>query len=301
MSYSYDMKVFYADTYDLPLPDGHRFPINKYKLLREKLLENRILTKEHLHEAIPAQLNDIYLAHTKEYVEGIKNQTLDKRQMRKIGLPVGDDLWKRVLASVGGYLNAVEASFEYGFSSSLSGGTHHAHADSGEGFCVFNDFAIACRKYPNKNFLIIDLDVHQGNGNSSILRHDDNVFIFSMHGEKNYPFKKIPSHLDVALKDGCEDTEYLDKLKSSLNNLSKLKFDTILYQAGVDALVHDSLGTLNLSFQGLRERDQLVFEFTKKHNANLAMALGGGYSRPIEHTVEAYLNTYKEVKKAFNL
>jgi acetoin utilization deacetylase AcuC-like enzyme len=295
------MKVFYADTYNLPLPDKHRFPIDKYKILREKLLALDILDEKHLIEATQASINDLLLAHKEEYVFGIKDQSLDRRDLRKIGLPVGIELWNRVLASVGGFLNAVEASFEYGFSSSLSGGTHHAHYDSGEGFCVFNDFAIACRKHAYKNILVIDLDVHQGNGNSSILGKDDNVFIFSMHGEKNYPYRKIPSHLDVALEDGCEDEKYLTLLEQSLKKTESFDFDCIFYQAGVDALIYDSLGTLNLSFNGLRERDKMVFNFVKKHSVPIAMALGGGYSRPIDHTINAYINTYKEVKRAFNL
>lgn len=293
------MKVFYADTYPLNLPEGHRFPIDKYALLRKKLVERKLLDKNDLFEAKQASLEDILLAHSPEYVYGIRDLSLEPRQLRKIGLPAGEELWNRVLGSVGGFLSACETAQIDGFSSSLSGGTHHAHYDSGEGFCVFNDFAIATRKYAQLNILIIDLDVHQGNGNSSILKDDDNVFIFSMHGEKNYPFKKVPSHLDIALASDVSDEEYLDKLQEALNYLSLKSFDMILYQAGVDALKYDSLGTLNLSYEALETRDHLVFEFTKRKSIPLAMALGGGYSRPIEHTVEAYLNTYKMVKKYF--
>lgn len=293
------MKVYYADIHEIDLPQKHRFPIDKYRKLRNSLVEKNLLSLEELLPAPFAKLSDIELAHSKEYIYGIKDMSLPRSELRKIGLPVGEQLWKRVLASVGGFLAATENSLIDGFSSSLSGGTHHAHYDSGEGFCVFNDFAIAVRKYAQLNILIIDLDVHQGNGNSSILKNDDNVFIFSMHGEKNYPYKKIPSHLDIALPADISDEKYLELLSSALAKISLNKFDLVLYQAGVDALEHDSLGTLKLSYNALRERDRLVFEFVKSKGIPLAMALGGGYSKPIDYTVQAYLNTYEEVNKFF--
>tara|TARA_B100001971_G_C18268036_1_gene596451 strand:+ start:24987 stop:25871 length:885 start_codon:yes stop_codon:yes gene_type:complete len=293
------MKVFYADTYELPLPEKHRFPIDKYAMLRNKLVEKKLLGEHELFEAPMAQISDLSLAHSMQYIQGIKDQSLDPRELRKIGLPVGEKLWFRTLASVGGFLRACENALQDGFSSSLSGGTHHAHYDRGEGFCVFNDFAIATRKYAQLNILIIDLDVHQGNGNSSILANDENVFIFSMHGEKNYPYKKVPSHLDIALAEDVSDEEYLDLLKETLQKFKKMNFDFILYQAGVDALKHDSLGTLNLSYEALQARDALVFEYAKEKSLPIAMALGGGYSKPIDASVEAYINTYKEVNKFF--
>ena len=293
------MKIYYADTHEIDLPEKHRFPIDKYKILREKLVQENLVHTSELVPAPFAQISDIELAHAKHYIEGVRDLTLPARELRKIGLPAGAQLWTRVLASVGGFMAASHSAMDDGFSASLSGGTHHAHYDSGEGFCVFNDFAIVVRKNVQRNILIIDLDVHQGNGNSSILKDDSNVFIFSMHGEKNYPYRKIPSHLDIALNSDVSDEFYLDQLKNALNKLSLMKFDLILYQAGVDALIHDSLGTLNLSYDALAQRDELVFEMATSLGIPLAMALGGGYSKPINYTVDAYLNTYRKVNKFY--
>lgn len=293
------MKVYYADTHEIDLPEKHRFPIDKYKVLRQRLMDEKLLFSHELVRAPFAEISDIQLAHSLDYIEGVRDLTLPSRELRKIGLPPGKQLWTRVLASVGGFMAAAESALNDGFSSSLSGGTHHAHYDSGEGFCVFNDFAIVVRKYAQLNILIIDLDVHQGNGNSSILKSDNNVFIFSMHGEKNYPYRKVPSHLDIALDSNVSDDFYLDQLNKSLKKFRNMKFDFILYQAGVDALIHDSLGTLNLSYNALQERDKLVFSYAKEKGIPLAMALGGGYSKPIDYTVDAYVNTYKEVNRFY--
>jgi len=246
---------------------------------------------------------DILRVHAENYFYQVKNLTLDPKEAKKIGLPLTVELFRRSSASVGGFLSACADALKFGFSASLAGGTHHAHRDAGEGFCVFNDFAIAAYKLWTKNsdlkILIIDLDVHQGNGNSSILNKEKNIFIFSMHGRKNYPYRKIPSHLDIDLETDCTDEHYLQLLRESLDKFKLQKFDFIMYQAGVDALKEDKFGTLNLSLDCLRQRDRMVFEYANSHQIPLAMALGGGYSTPIDHSIEAYTNTYREAKMIY--
>lgn len=294
-------KFFYTDHIEVPLPPGHRFPMQKYRMLREKLIIDGILNKDQLHEAPLASNEDLKRAHTERYVDALKNHTLSEKELRPIGLTWSKELLNRSLASVGGFISSSEFALKSGFSALLAGGTHHAHADKGEGYCVFNDFAVAAlrliEKKIVKKILIIDLDVHQGNGNSSILGDRRDVFIFSMHGEKNYPFRKVPSHLDVPLKEGTSDDEYLSKLSQSLDIIED-DFDIIFYQAGVDGLKEDNLGTLCLTYEGLMERDKIIFEYANKRP--IAMALGGGYSKPIELTINAHVNTYKVARSYFN-
>lgn len=297
------MKFYYSDKNEINLPPNHRFPIDKYKILREELVKQKIITLDQLIESPLADEEDILRVHTKKYFDGIKNQTLDPKEAKKIGLPLTEELFRRSMSSVGGFLKATEDALQFGFSASLAGGTHHAHRDCGEGFCVFNDFAISCYKIwntkPETKILIIDLDVHQGNGNSSILNEEKNVFIFSMHGRKNYPYRKIASHLDIELEVDCTDEHYLELLSGAMARFNPHEYDLIMYQAGVDALKEDFFGTLNLTHEGLRKRDQMVFEFASHHQVPLVMALGGGYSKPIEHSVQAYINTYSEAKKIY--
>lgn len=290
---------FYTDYIQVPLPPGHRFPMEKYKLLREKLLEENVVSSTQLFEAPLATEEDLLRAHSENYVMGLKNQTLTQKELRPIGLTYSPELLKRSYASVGGFVAATESALKTGFSALLAGGTHHAHADRGEGFCVFNDFAVAALKLLEKGsvkkILIIDLDVHQGNGNSSIMGQREDVFILSLHGERNYPFRKVASHLDVPLKEGIEDEAYLEALAHALVKASSFEPDIIFYQAGVDPLKEDSLGTFNLTFEGLMERDRMIFEFSK--GRPLAMAIGGGYSKPIELTVRAHVNSFKVAKE----
>ncbi len=296
-------RVFYSDHYEVPLPKGHRFPMNKYKLLKNSLLENSILSNDQLFPAPLADIETIKLAHCPNYVERVVNLNLDAREHRPIGLPQSKEMVQRTLGSVGGFLAACESALEHGLGASLAGGTHHAHFDRGEGFCFFNDFAIAIRKFqqkkPSMKFLILDLDVHQGNGNSSMLGDDPNAKIISFHGEKNYPFRKVPSSIDIPLPDGCEDELFLERLNQVLLSESQNSYDLIMYQSGVDGLVHDSLGTLNLSYEGLFQRDMKVFEFAKNLRTPMVMALGGGYSRPIDYTIEACVNTYRALREVF--
>lgn len=290
---------FYTDFIQVPLPAGHRFPMEKYRMLREKLLEENVMRSEQLFEAPLSNEEDLLLAHTESYVMGLKNNSLSEKELRPIGLTYSPELIKRSYASVGGFVAATDSALETGFSALLAGGTHHAHADRGEGYCVFNDFAVAAlrllEKKKVKKILIIDLDVHQGNGNSSIMGQRDDVFILSIHGEKNYPFRKVPSHLDVALPEGTKDEAYLEALATALVKVTAFDPDMIFYQAGVDNLKEDSLGTFELTFEGLMERDRMIFEFSK--GRPLAMAIGGGYSKPIGLTVRAHVNSFKVAKE----
>lgn len=297
------LKVFHSDRFDLPLPSGHRFPMEKYRLLRDSLLSHEILKSENLYEAPLANVDDILRVHTKEFYDAVATGSLDPKAQRLIGFPWSEVMIKRSRASVGGFVSAVESAIKNGIAGNLSGGTHHSFADHGEGFCVFNDFAVAALKciheYDFHDILLIDLDVHQGNGNASILRDFEEVFVFSMHGGNNYPYRKIDSDLDINLPDNSKDEEYLNTLTKVLVKLSQRKWDIILYQAGVDPLEEDSLGKLSLTHQGLKERDLLVLNFAKERDIPIALGLGGGYSKPITHSVQAHLNTYLAVKEVY--
>lgn len=297
-----NFQFFYTDHIEVPLPDGHRFPMEKYRLLHQALVTENIIDPSQLHPAPFASDDDLLRAHKDWYIQGLKNNTLTEKQFRPIGLTWSNELIQRSLAAVGGFIEVTESALQNGYSALLAGGTHHAHADQGEGYCLLNDFACAALRLLElgkvKKILIIDLDVHQGNGNSSILGSRSDVFILSLHGEKNYPFRKVPSHLDVSLMPGSTDEVYLQALRQALDQIEPVfNFDMIFYQAGVDNLKEDSLGTLDLSFEGLMKRDQMVFEFAK--GKPLAMAIGGGYAKPIELTVNAHVNTFKVAKIFF--
>lgn len=297
------MKVFYSDHYTVPLPVGHRFPMEKYRLLREKLLADSILSPDELYEPELPSREVITLAHSTQYYDAFSCGTVDPKIIRRIGLPWSKELFYRSLASVGGALGSAWSALESGIGGNLAGGTHHAFHDYGEGFCVFNDFAVVILYLIKCGMIhraaIVDLDVHQGNGNSAILGHNPDVFIFSMHGAKNYPFTKVASTIDIELADGMGDEEYLSLLKKNLPAIFEFKPDIILYQAGVDPLAEDSLGRLSLSKEGLMERDWIVLRECKKNGIPVSLGLGGGYSKPITHTVEAYAGTYRVVKQLF--
>lgn len=279
--------------------------MSKYKLTREYLLANNILNDNELYEPNIATRDEILLCHSEEYYESFRTGAIDEKAIRRLGLPWSEDLFLRSLASVGGSLSSVKAALKNGVAGNLSGGTHHAFRDYGEGYCVFNDFAIVST-YLQQNNLVkkiatIDLDVHQGNGTSSILKDNTDVFIFDMHGAKNYPYEKIPSTLDVSLPDNTEDEEYLSILENKLAIVFDFKPDIVLYLAGVDPLKEDALGRLALTKEGLRERDYMVLNECKKRNIPVSIALGGGYAKPIELTVECYAQTYEVVKEVFSL
>ncbi len=297
------MKAFYSDKFTVELPHGHRFPMGKYRLVRMGLLRAGILREEELFEPSLASKEEVMLAHTKDYVEGICKGTIDAKAMRRIGFPWSEALVMRSLISVGGAICAAREALRSGISGNLAGGTHHAHADAGEGYCVFNDIAVTILNLlaagKIKRAAIVDLDVHQGNGNSSILGAHPEVFIFSMHGAKNYPFRKVPSTLDIELPDGAGDEEYLSLLINALPKVFQFQPEIIFYQAGVDALKEDSLGRLSLTQAGLAQRDRLVLSESRRNGIPISLALGGGYSIPIELTVAAHIQTYKVVKEIF--
>lgn len=299
------MDVFYSDHYTIELPIASRFPMQKYRMLRDYLLENKIVTSSELKQSPLAGPELLRLAHTNDYIEAMRAGTVSLEIIKRIGFPWSTSLYDRSCATVGGALASALSAARDGISGNLAGGTHHAHADRGEGYCVFNDIAVVARYLKRekiaKKIAIIDLDVHQGNGNSSILKDDDDVFIFSMHGEKNYPFKKIPSHLDIALPDGAGDELFLENLEIGLLAIRDFEPDFIFYQMGVDPLKEDTLGKMNLTFKGLMSRDEKVLNFAKSRKVPVSLALGGGYAKPIELSVEAYANTYRVAKRIYQI
>jgi acetoin utilization deacetylase AcuC-like enzyme len=298
------MYVFYSDQLKLDLPPKHRFPAEKYAMLREKLLSQEILSSADLNPAPLATRETIILAHSPAYFDSIYNGTAGAAMMRQIGLPWSQTLVQRSLASVGGTLRAAEEALSDSISGNLAGGTHHACTTEGQGFCVFNDLAITAlyllENQRVRRIAIIDLDVHQGNGSAEILSDRPEVFLFSMHGEKNYPFRKIPSTLDVGLPDGAGDQEYLLALESALPTVFAFQPDLILYQAGVDPLAEDRLGRLSLTHAGLAERDRMVLSQCKRQNIPVVLTLGGGYAKPIDLTVQAHAQTYRVALELFS-
>lgn len=292
-------KFIYSDTYQVSLGEKHRFPMVKYRLLRESLIENAIVCKSQLEESKPIEVEHLYLAHDQEYVDQIINLSLGRKEARKIGLPLTNEMVIRTRASIGASVRASELALEHGVSAALSSGTHHAHYDSGEGYCFFNDFAVISRLNRDKKVLIIDLDVHQGNGNASILNEDKNVLIFDMFCAENYPYRKVETHINIPVPKNSEDSFYLELLNKELKAIDVSSFDLILYQAGVDILSHDHLGLLNISHNGVLERDKIIFHLAKKHGVPISFVIGGGYAKNINETVCAYVNTFKAAKDIF--
>lgn len=297
------MRLFYTDQFVIELPEGHRFPMQKYRMVREGLLAENLFTPDELSEPELPSRETMLLAHTSRYLTAVCEGTLERKEVRRIGFPWTEALVRRSLASVGGCIEAAQEALRSRVSGCLAGGTHHANADWGEGYCVFNDIAVAVLKLFQEGKIqraaIVDLDVHQGNGNSAILGSRKDTFIFSMHGEKNYPFQKVPSTLDIGLPDDTRDEEYLYLLEEALPRVFDFGPDIVFYQAGVDPLREDLLGRLSLSHSGLAERDRMVLSACKRYGVPVALLLGGGYSRPIELTVEAHIQTYRIVKEIF--
>lgn len=295
------MKFYYSDGFDLPLPPGHRFPRHKYGMLRERLLTEEIMCESYFHPSQPARTADVLGAHAAEYVRAFEAGRLNRKAMRRIGFPWSEGLVRRTRATVGGAIAAAEAALQTGVSGQFAGGTHHAHRDFGAGFCIYNDLAVtalwAVRSGKATRVAIVDLDVHQGDGNAAILKNADEVFVFSIHGDKNFPFRKFPSDLDVALPDGTEDGPYLQALAEHLPAVLAFRPDLVLYQAGVDPLTEDRLGRLSLTHDGLMKRDEMVLGACAREGIPVSMAIGGGYAEPIEASVAAYANTYRVAKR----
>ncbi len=256
------MKAFYCDHFVLPLPDGHRFPMAKYRLLRERVLAEGIVDPGELYEAPAAAWDDLRLVHTDAYLDAIATGTLPPDVQRRIGFPWSPQMVERGRRSVGATIEAARTSLVEGTAANLAGGTHHAFADRGEGFCCFNDVAVAARVLQRDGLAariaVVDCDVHQGNGTAAIFRDDPSVFTFSMHGAKNFPFRKEPSDLDVTLEDGAGDDEYLDTLSRHLPDvLAAQRPELVFYVSGADPYEGDRLGRLKLTVTGLRERDEV--------------------------------------------
>lgn len=288
------LKAFYSDHFVLPLPEGHRFPMQKYRLVREGV-RNKLEHVEFL-EAQPATDGVLALAHHPLYIQRVCNGALSSAEQRAIGFPWTPQMVERSRRSAGATIAACRAALEDGVAVNLAGGTHHAYADRGEGFCVFNDAAIAARLMQAerrvKRVAIVDLDVHQGNGTASILVRDESVFTLSMHGEHNYPFAKECSNIDIALPDGAEDAEYLDALCCALEDLFRqFAPELMIYLAGADPHEGDRLGRLKLTFDGLAKRDRLVFEAAHERNIPVAVAMAGGYGKNIADTVAIHVQT----------
>ncbi len=289
------VEIAFSEKHIYTLPEGHRFPIGKYKLIVDKLLNDKIIGAHQLFD--PGMIdNEVLLAHNVEYYNNVTHFALTASEIRTLGVPLHEASVNRALNSVAGTVRSAEKAKKKGLGISIGGGYHHAFSDHGEGFCIFNDLAIAARYLVYNNLankiLIVDLDVHQGNGTASILSDDDDIYTFSMHGSKNYPAKKVPSNYDLELPDGMSDKDYLYNLEHALDFILKhFNPDYILYQAGVDVLQSDQLGRLGLSMEGCRKRDEIVFKTIGELNIQSALTLGGGYSRDISVIIQAHVNT----------
>lgn len=298
------LKIANHSLYTHPLPKGHRFPMLKYELLPQQLLHEGTCTEANFFEPSIPDASYILNVHTKAYYEDLKHLTLNPRAARKTGFPLSAMLVKREVMIADGTIKASEFAQQYGIAMNIAGGTHHAYTDHGEGFCLLNDQAIAARylqeKGLAKQILIVDLDVHQGNGTAEIFQNDPSVFTFSMHGKSNYPFKKEQSDLDIALEDGCDDDTYLSLLKETLPRLIDSEHpDFIYYLCGVDVIASDKLGKLNLSIEGCKERDRFVLQTCKDSNIPVMCSMGGGYSPEIKTIIEAHANTFRLAQNIF--
>jgi acetoin utilization deacetylase AcuC-like enzyme len=292
------VKAFYSDHFVLPLPDGHKFPMAKYAKLRERVLAEGILRPGDLHEAPPAAWDELRLVHDPAYVDAVANGTVPSDIQRRIGFPWSLPMVERSRRSVGASIAAAYAALDEGVAANLAGGTHHAFADRGEGFCVFNDVAVAARVLQQahhvRRIAIVDLDVHQGNGTAAIFQQDPSVFTFSMHGEKNFPFRKETSDLDVALADGTGDDDYLALLRTHLGEvLNRHQPDFVFYLAGADPYEGDRLGRLKLSIDGLRSRDEIVLGTCAAEGLPVAISMSGGYATDVDAIVTIHANTIR--------
>lgn len=298
------IKVAYNKIYAHPLPEGHRFPMLKYELIPEQLLYEGTITQENIFTPAICPEEIILLTHDRIYVNKLLQQTLTASEQRKIGFPQSPELTQRELMIAQGSIDCCLYAKENGAALNVAGGTHHAFKDRGEGFCMLNDFAVAANYLLANNLakkiLIIDLDVHQGNGTAKIFERNDTVFTFSMHGAHNYPFHKEQSHLDVPLNDGINDAGYLNLLHEYLPHLIEtVKPDFAFYQSGVDILETDKFGKLKITLAGCKQRDEFVFTQLMKNNIPVTVAMGGGYSPDIKTIVEAHCNTFRTAVRLY--
>lgn len=292
------MKIYYTDEFVLPLPPEHRFPMSKYALLRQRVQESGILIGSELIVPHAASDVEILRAHDPAYLERVKTGTLSEAEVRRIGFPWSLEMVERSRRSSGATIEACRSALEEGMALNLAGGTHHAFADAGEGYCVFNDSAIAARAMQAegrvRRVVILDCDVHQGNGTASILRLDPTIFTFSIHGARNFPLRKEISDLDVHLPDGCQDEEYLEKLTWGVREaISRAGAELAIYLAGADPYEDDKLGRLQVTKQGLAQRDRLVFDSCQQAGLPVAVTMAGGYARQVTDTVDIHFQTVR--------
>ncbi len=297
------MKTFYSDHFVLPLPEGHRFPMVKYSMLRERVEASGICAPGELRVPEPVSDEEILRAHEDGYLRRVAGGELSAKEMRRIGFPWSERMVERSRRASGGTVGACLAALDEGLAANLAGGTHHAFADRGEGYCVFNDSAIAARALQAmglvERVVVLDTDVHQGNGTAAILRGDPSVFTFSIHGASNFPFKKEESDLDVPLPDGADDGEFLEALERGTERaLDASRAELAIYLAGADPFVDDRLGRLSVSKDGLAERDRLVLESCRERNVPVAVTMAGGYARNVEDTVEIH---FRSIERAASL
>jgi acetoin utilization deacetylase AcuC-like enzyme len=292
------MKIFYCDQFVLPLPPGHRFPIQKYVLLRERVMAAGLIPPQNLTVPQPATDQQILRVHDEDYLQRVKSGCLTPKEMRRIGFPWSPQLVERSRRSVGGTLSTCQAALLDGIAVNLAGGTHHAFPDHGQGYCVFNDSAIAARAMQAEGkagrVAIIDCDVHQGDGTATIFKDDPTVFTFSIHAARNFPFHKVQSDLDIELEDGTGDGPYLEALQGGVERaLALARADLVIYLAGADPYAGDRLGRLALSKGGLATRDHMVLELCRRAGIPVAIVMAGGYARQVQDTVDIHFQTVR--------
>jgi acetoin utilization deacetylase AcuC-like enzyme len=298
------LRVSYTPRYYADIGEGHVFPIRKFELVRDRLLLEGTLSPANIVEPQLASIADVLPVHTEDYVTRLRAGTLTPREIRRLGLPWSKALVRRSFLAAGGTLNAARWALSEGIGSNLAGGTHHAFADRGEGFCVLNDVAIAIRVLQRDDFIkraaIVDCDVHQGNGTATIFEDDESVFTFSMHGAKNYPLFKARSTLDIELPDATTDEIYLETLDQHLPSVFAFAPDIVFYLGGADPYIGDKLGRLALTMEGLRARDELVLSECRARNIGVATTMSGGYASEIGDTVEIHCNTIRAARAIFD-
>ncbi|MDE0472535.1 MAG: histone deacetylase [Ekhidna sp.] len=298
------LKVAWSEIYNHPLPEGHRFPMEKYDLLPEQLIREGTISESNLFRPRKLVEKEILAVHEESYWQKLINLDFSRQEERRSGFPISEKLVEREITINAGTIQCAEFALQYGVAMNIAGGTHHAFSNRAEGFCLLNDIAIASQYLLDlgkaNRILVVDLDVHQGNGTAEIFHDQSGVFTFSMHGEHNYPIQKEKSDLDIPLKDGTNDNAYLELLIKNLKHLlEEVQPDFIFFQSGVDVLKTDKLGRLGLSIQGCKKRDEVVFSEAKRANIPIVASMGGGYSENIKDILEAHANTYRSAQSIF--
>ena len=296
------VNLYYSDTFELPLPANHRFPMSKYTLLRERISSSELGANCRL--LLPPAATDEQILHTPEYLQSIKSGTLSDRQIRRIGFPWSVEMVERSRRSTGASIAAARDAIQYGIAANLAGGTHHAFANSGQGYCVFNDACVAAKSIQSElgigNVLVVDCDVHQGNGTAAIAKQDESLFAFSMHCEKNFPFQKTDGDFDIALPPATGDEYYNSQLKNGLTQVfNEFEPEFIVYLAGADPFVDDRLGLLSLTKDGLRQRDEFVIDFCRDQDIPISLAMAGGYAPNVNDIVDIHFATIETASNRF--